>query len=474
MRSTSPASPAHRAKPASLTRLTLSLALLAAAACDVGNDQPPTDPDRQPTPPSSMKDVSEVSGTVQAWPGEAEASCGARLMVTRFRDDVGARAATETRVLLTTPEAYRSYFGHPAPAGVQLGKEWVVFYSAGRQGAGSIPDVGVVGVRGDVLHVVTTLTAPTPPCVPPPGGPAPMPVPDPAPMPAPMTAPGSGPTTTPPNTGSGGAPTPPSTGAAPPPNTVAPPPVSVPPSLPRPGLNYVLVKFPAQATRSVEFQHQDIRPTCPVQPNPCAAVLCAPGQMCVVLESYPPRAQCVPQPAPDRCVSSDSCPAGTRCSTERGDCQSCGRDPATACPAVCFGVCEPSSGQTCSGGLLMGGCRSAEELKLEADKLCRSQNQVLTDFGTGAACFAGGFVEAKYTCCGGDLPVPMPPVPTPSGPTCEWQYLGGDGSCKSYDAWKMEASAVCGHRQLGQIATGGRCTGDAYVEVKFECCGVKR
>ena len=31
-----------------------------------------------------MKDVNEVNGTVQAWPGEAEASCGARLVVTRF------------------------------------------------------------------------------------------------------------------------------------------------------------------------------------------------------------------------------------------------------------------------------------------------------------------------------------------------------------------------------------------------------
>jgi hypothetical protein len=410
MRCTSPASPAHRAK-APFRLAALSVALLA-AACDVGNDPAPTDPDRKPTPPSNMKDVSEVNGTVQAWPGEAEASCGARLVVTRFRDDVGARAATETRVLLTTPEAYRNYFGHPAPADVQLGKEWVVFYAPGRAGAGSTPDVGVVGVRGDMLHVVTTLTGPTPPCVPPPGGPAPMPVPDPAP--APMTAPGSGPTTSPPNTGMGSAPTPPTSGGsgASPPADVAPPPTMVPPALPRPNQSFVLVKFPAQATRSVEFQHQDIRPTCPVQPNPCAAVLCARGQMCVVLESFPPRAQCVPQPAPDRCVSSDSCPAGTRCSTERGDCQ---------------------------------------------------------------ACFAGGFVEAKYTCCGRDLPpTPMPPIPTP--PVCEWSGLGGMGSCKSYDAWKMEASGICERsgRQLTQLATGGRCTGDGYTEVKFECCAVKR
>ena len=122
---------------------------------------------------------------------------------------------------------------------------------------------------------------------------------------------------------------------------------------------------------------------------------------CVVLESYPPRAQCVPTPKPDpgRCTSSDSCPAGTRCSTERGDCQGCGGGPGVACPAVCFGVCEPSGGQSCSGGAMMGGCRSADDLKLEADKICRSANAVLTDFALGSACFAGGFAEAKYTCC---------------------------------------------------------------------------
>ena len=143
MRSTSLGSPAHRAKPI----LTLSIALLAAAAgCDVGNTPPPTDPQ----PPAPMKDLQEVGGAVQSWRGEAEASCGARLVVTRFNDDVGARAGVETRTLITTAEAYRS-FGHPAPAGVQLGREWVVFYSPGRTGGGYTPDVGVVGVRGDVF-----------------------------------------------------------------------------------------------------------------------------------------------------------------------------------------------------------------------------------------------------------------------------------------------------------------------------------
>jgi hypothetical protein len=97
---------------------------------------------------------------------------------------------------------------------------------------------------------------------------------------------------------------------------------------------------------------------------------------------------------------------------------------------------------------------------------------VLTDFATGQACFAGGFVDYKYSCCGGPVPDPMP---TPA-PACEWSYLGGNGSCKSYDAWKSETSAICqkSGRQLNNISTGARCMGDAYVEVKFECCAVKR
>jgi hypothetical protein len=322
-----------------------------------------------------------------------------------------------------------------------------------------------------------------------------------------------------------------------------PPAIAVPAPFPR-GFRYVLVKFPAQKTHSVDFQHQDINPGCPgPQPeptNPCAAVLCPTGHTCVVLESFPPQAQCVPAPAPDRCTSSQTCPRGTRCSTERGDCQGCGAGPGVACPAVCFGVCEPASTGVCTGGVIMGGgCRTAESFKSEADRLCRSNKLVLTDFGVGNACFAGGFESAKYTCCSPDPtpPPPPPPVckvdsdcrlvsntcgqkpctcgaagvnqpmdaclpppvmclvdpcanqvaacvngqcqlqPQPAPPpACEWAYRGGANTCKTYDQWKSEASAACqsSGRQLTQLSTGSRCTGDSYTEIKFECCAVKR
>jgi hypothetical protein len=524
------------------TRLTFSLAALAAmAACGDADKTDPANP--------AMKDLNEVAGTVQTWPGEAAASCGERLVVTRFNDDVGGRAGVETRALITTPQAYQEYFGHAPPPGVQLGREWVVFYSSGRRGGGYTADVSVVGVRGDVLHVVTTLTSPIPPC------PPPVPVPGMGggtggasggsgtgmgTAPAAMTTPAAGPTSS-------------AGGAVPPAPDVAP----VPPTM-RP-LPYVLVRFPAQRTRSVDFQHQDINPGCgpypqpplctssqqcgrgqrcstergdclpcsrdpaaicpavcfgiceviptPPPTNPCAAILCPTGTECVVLDSYPPQAKCVPvQPPPDRCTSSATCPRGTRCSTERGDCQGCGAGPGVACPAVCFGVCEPTGTGVCTGGALMGGCRSAEEIKLEAARLCERQKLTLTEFAVGNACFAGGFESARYTCCSPTPPPPPPPPvvckvdsdcllvaggcnqspctcsaqpadrrvapcqmtgvaclvdpcankvaacvngqcmvqpqPQPPPPACESHYLGGM-VCKTYDQWKQEASEVC-------------------------------
>ena len=162
MTSTRSDSPAH---PPAIRRLTVSLvALSLAASCGV---QPPP----SETEPPAAEVVHEVAGTVKAWPGEAQASCGARLVVERFHDDVGARASSETRALITSAQAYEEYFGHRAPKGVDLGREWVVFYAAGNHAAGSTVDVNVVGVSGSVLHVVTTRSAPVPPCAPPtPGG----------------------------------------------------------------------------------------------------------------------------------------------------------------------------------------------------------------------------------------------------------------------------------------------------------------
>jgi hypothetical protein len=500
-------------------------------------------------------DVHEVAGPVQSWPGEAQSSCGDRTTVQRFSDDVGGRADRETRALLTTAQAYHDYFGHDAPAGVDLGQNWVVFYAAGKP-AGYTADVAAVGARADVLHVVTTLTGPIPPCAPPP------------PIPAGGSGGGSAPAaTTVVGTLAG-------TGASTPP---------APPVMLR--SSWVLVKFPAQATHSVDFQHQDTTPRCgDPQPNPCAATTCPTGQSCVVLETYPPQARCVgggelpcasskdcgaglvcstelgacgrnprcgantpcdsscwgicqkqPLPPPDRCTSTSSCPSGTRCSTERGDCQGCGGAPGTVCPAICFGVCEPAPSGVCTGGELMGGCRSEQDIKAEAAKLCQSQKLTLTDFAVGNACFASGFAIAKYTCCSQPTPPPVqvckedsschlvtgacgqapctcdarpigavepacaiPAAPEclvdpcggkraacvngqcvvqpqpPPPPACDGFYMGGS-ACRTYDAWKQAASEACQEKgtTLTDLGTGATCAG-GFTEIKYVCCAAKR
>ena len=76
------------------------------------------------------------------------------------------------------------------------------------------------------------------------------------------------------------------------------------------------------------------------------------------------------------CASSAACPTGTSCTTEAGVCNAPpGCDPATgvACPAVCYGTCEPAG----SGG---GGssCRT--------DSVCR----LFSDYCTGCDCRALG------------------------------------------------------------------------------------
>lgn len=51
------------------------------------------------------------------------------------------------------------------------------------------------------------------------------------------------------------------------------------------------------------------------------------------------------------CMSSNQCPDGKRCSTERGDCRSACRNPGDICPTVCMGVCETRPTPRCGNGL---------------------------------------------------------------------------------------------------------------------------
>jgi hypothetical protein len=92
----------------------------------------------------------------------------AAIPVTPFTDNIGTRGQTETRVLFTTAASYKSYFGHAAPASVNFGTEWVVFYSAGSKNTGGY-QASVQRVRlsdsGLTIKVTTSLESPGVGCI---------------------------------------------------------------------------------------------------------------------------------------------------------------------------------------------------------------------------------------------------------------------------------------------------------------------
>ena len=232
----------HR-RPLSVTALSASLAAALAVAvaglpgCD------------------SSSDVVEILGAVRDWKGQPPAG-GTSLSFTAFNDDVGKRAALETRALITSPAGYQAYFGHAAPSGVDLEHEWVIFYAAGAKPTGGYrAGIEAIDVVGDSLQIVTSLEQP-------------------GKCPAAQVA---------------TAPT-------------------------------VLVKLAAQRTRNVVFQQNDTVALCDDPTSPCAAILCGPNQECVVLLSNPPQARCQDISKPNACTSRSDCPKGLICSTEQGVC----------------------------------------------------------------------------------------------------------------------------------------------------------
>lgn len=116
------------------------------------------------------------------------------------------------------------------------------------------------------------------------------------------------------------------------------------------------------------------RPQCEPT-NPCATVLCPPDTQCVVLESYPPQAKCVPIPPPDPepCEPTNPCaavlcPVGTICEVIEGEPPraACVPPPDDPCARVrcaegssCFdGICVPDEPVFC-GGIIGEPCPGA-------------------------------------------------------------------------------------------------------------------
>jgi hypothetical protein len=196
-----------------------------------------------------------------------------------FDDDVSAVSAKETRALIRTSQGYLSFFGHAAPAGVDFSTEWVIFYSAGtRPNGGFEARILSLTRAGSQLVAVTSLLSPGPSCI----------------VPQVVTTPN------------------------------------------------VLIKFAAQTGASAQFFKNDSTVDCGTGGDPCAAVTCPVGSMCVVepvvciTAPCPGLGKCVPQPV-QHCggIGGIACPGSGQCVDDPSD--SC--DPNNG-GADCGGICQ--------------------------------------------------------------------------------------------------------------------------------------
>src|SRR5262245_35704860 len=80
------------------------------------------------------QDVEEVTGDVPE--AGALSSSAAPVTFAPFDDDVGTRAATETRAVIRSRRGYQDFFGHAPPASVDFSRQWVLFYAAGTKPTG--------------------------------------------------------------------------------------------------------------------------------------------------------------------------------------------------------------------------------------------------------------------------------------------------------------------------------------------------
>lgn len=233
------------------------------------------------------QDLEEFLGDVKDAPSQPP---GTAIPFQTFTDDVSAVSAKETRALIRTSQGYVSFFGHPAPAGVDFSTDWVIFYSAGTRPTGGFDArISSLTRAGSQLVAVTSLLSPGPNCI----------------EPQIVTTPN------------------------------------------------VLIKFAAQTGASAQFFKNDSVVDCGTGGNPCAAVTCPVGSICVVepvlciTAPCPGIGKCVQQPAP-HCggIAGIPCPGSGQCVDDPSD--SC--DPNNG-GADCGGICQclPVPG-VCNGG----------------------------------------------------------------------------------------------------------------------------
>jgi hypothetical protein len=249
------------------------LMLVAVAAACTGQEEAPL---QLP----SDTEVSELRGGT-------DTAGRALIPFTVIQDDIGGAGQTEARRIITSDAAYRSYFGHGAPAEVDFNVDWVFFYSAGdRPSAGYTASLLSITRAGGDIGFVTSLLSPGPSCV----------------------------------------------------NAAV---------ITRP---FVLAKFPRQiGALSVHYYRADrAGASCAV--DPCATVRCASGHRCVlepvvcIKEPCDPQPRCVPV-AEVSCggFSGKACPGAGVCADDPRD--TCdpnkgGRDCSGLCECQPTGLCR--------------------------------------------------------------------------------------------------------------------------------------
>jgi len=194
-----------------------------------------------------------------------------------FSDDTSAISAKETRALIRTSQGYVSLFGHAPPADVDFGKDWVIFYSAGTKPTGGF-DVSIASLTRAGSELVAVTS---------------------------LVSPGR--------------------------SCIEPQIVTTP---------NVLIKFASQTGASAQFFKKDSVNDCGAD-NPCAAVTCPVGSMCVVVA--PP------------CIPGANCPLQGTCVPQRGP--FCGGIAGIPCPGAGKCVddpsdsCDPNNGGADCGGI---------------------------------------------------------------------------------------------------------------------------
>jgi len=117
-------------------------------------------------------------------------------------------------------------------------------------------------------------------------------------------------------------------------------------------------------------------------------------------------------------------------------------------------------------------CKSRDDWKTEAAKVCAAKGQVLTRIDYHDPCGCDKYKDIDFECCGMTPPPPPPPPP----PTC----TDGHGTCmicQSEADWRKEIETECAKSgsKVGTVSFGPSCSASpmgppGYNEAKWQCC----